>query len=147
MGPTIWELANKMSTNELSGIWQVSEYRRRDSPNSLDDAQSPKEFSGLRPAASGVQLVRKRLYRRAEARSARREVGEDDVDGLEDGRRGGREEGEDAIADDFKKEGQLRDDEVEGGCVVRMTVLLRARLGWWSFFIFGHEQRSIVTRV
>lgn len=113
----------------------------------MDDAQCPEELPGFRPATSRIQLVRERLYRRAEARSARRQVGEDDVDGLEDGRRGGREEGEDAVADDFKKEGQLRDDEVEGGCVVRVTVLLRARLGWWSFFIFGHEQRSIVTRV
>lgn len=113
----------------------------------MDDAQSPEELSGLCPATSGVQLVRERLYRRAEARSTRREVGEDDIDRLEDGRRGGREEGEDAVADDFEEEGQLRDDEVEGGCVVRVTVLLRARLGWWSFFIFGHEQRSVVTGV
>lgn len=113
----------------------------------MDDAQSPEELSGLRPTASRIQLVRERLYRRAETRSARREIGEDDIDGLEDGRRGGREEGKDAVADDFEEEGELRDDKVEGGCVVWVTVLLRARLGWWSFFIFGHEQRSVVSRV
>lgn len=113
----------------------------------MDDAQSPEELSGLRPTASRVQLVRERLYRRAETRSARREIGEHDVDRLEDGGRGRREEGEDAVADGFKEEGELRDDEVEGGCVVWVTVLLRARLGWWSLFIFGHEQRSVITRV